>query len=105
MSRRRQKSDRRPLANERIQILFIQAARFFTENPAWSNRCVDLARRIAMKERVRIPRDLRRQYCRHCYTYFKPGVTVRTRIHRGRVVVTCESCGYQRRYPLIRNRT
>jgi ribonuclease P protein subunit RPR2 len=104
VSRRHHKSDRKYIAGERITILFAQAARFFPENPEWSNRCVALARRISMKERVRIPRDLRRQFCRNCYHYFVPGVTMQTRIHRSRVLVTCRVCGFSRRYPLYRKR-
>ena len=103
MGRRHHKSDRKPVARERISILFAQAARFFPENPDWSNRCIALARRIAMKERIRIPRELRRTFCRRCSRYLVPGVTMQTRIHRSRVVVTCTSCGYHRRYPLYRN--
>ena len=104
MSRCHQRSDRRQIAGERVWILFTQAARFFPENHEWSDRCVALARRIAMKERIRIPRELRRQFCRSCYRFLVPGVTVQTRIHRSRVVVTCLSCGYRRRYPLYRNK-
>jgi ribonuclease P protein subunit RPR2 len=58
MARRHQRSDRRQIAGERIRILFAQAAIFFPENAAWSDRCITIARKIAMKERVRIPRDL-----------------------------------------------
>ncbi|PWR70000.1 ribonuclease P protein component 4 [Methanospirillum lacunae] len=104
MGKRHQRSDRRHVAGERIQILFTQASRFFPENPEWSNRCVALARRIAMKERIRMPHELRRQFCRSCYGFFVPGVTMQTRIHRSRVVVTCMACGYRRRYPLYRNK-
>jgi RNase P subunit RPR2 len=28
---------------------------------------------------------------------------MQARIHRSRVVVTCSTCGYHRRYPLYRN--
>ncbi len=103
MGRRHQRHDRRHIARERISILFTQASRLFPEDPGWSNRCVTIARRIAMKERVRIPRDLRRQFCRRCSGFLVPGVTMQTRIHRSRVVVTCRICGYHRRYPLYRN--
>ncbi|MDD1729938.1 MAG: ribonuclease P [Methanospirillum sp.] len=105
MARKHQRSDRRHIASERISILFDQASRFFPEDPSWSDRCVILARRIAMKERIRIPCELRRKFCRNCYRFFVPGVTMQTRIHRSRVVVTCVACGYHRRYPLYRNKS
>jgi len=85
---------------ERIRILFDQADLMFSWNGEFSNRCVRHACLIAMKERVRIPHILKRRYCRACKTYLVPGKTGRIRINRGRVILTCLSCGWHRRIPL-----
>ena len=98
MGRRSQTPESRRLARERIEVLFYRAREFFPENPALSDRCVDLARRIAMRQRVRIPRELRRRFCRRCSAYLVPGSTVRVRVRRGRVVTTCLRCSARRRY-------
>ena len=98
MGRRSQTPESRRLARERIGILFDRAREFFPENPALSDRCVDLARRIAMRQRVRIPRELRRRFCRRCSAYLVPGVNQRVRVHRGKVVTTCLRCSALRRY-------
>jgi ribonuclease P protein subunit RPR2 len=90
----------RKIARERIAMLFGQAEEFFPENPEWSNRCVKLARTIAMRQRVRIKQEFRRKYCRHCYAYLVPGVNMRVRIYRGRVIVTCLNCHRQTRFYL-----
>ncbi|NTU99847.1 MAG: ribonuclease P [Methanoregulaceae archaeon] len=90
----------RKLARERIAILFARAAEFFPSDPLASDRCIELARRIAMRQRVRIDRHLRRMFCRHCHCFLVPGRNVRVRIHHRRVVITCSACRRQMRIPL-----
>jgi ribonuclease P protein subunit RPR2 len=57
-----------------------------------------------MRQRVRIPRDLRRRFCRRCSAYLVPGSTLRVRLHRGKVVTTCLRCMGHRRYRVVRTR-
>ena len=90
------------IARERICVLFEQARQAFAEHPERSNHYVGLARKIAMRQRVRIGRDLRRQYCHHCYAFLVPGSNMRVRVHRGNVVVTCGSCNKKTRYRVVR---
>ncbi|MDD1717790.1 MAG: ribonuclease P [Methanoregulaceae archaeon] len=92
------------IARERIAVLFVQADRFFAiGRPEWSDRCVALARRIAMRQRVRIDRVHRRRFCQHCYGFLVPGVNERVRVHRGKVVVTCARCHRQTRFIIRRS--
>lgn len=100
MVRRAGDAESQRLARERIGILFRQAEELFRRERSLANRCVELARKIAMKHRVRIPRELRRRFCRRCGAYLVPGVNARIRIHDGRVVVTCLACGSMRRFVL-----
>jgi ribonuclease P protein subunit RPR2 len=88
----------KPLARERIAVLFSQAEKTFHEHPGYSDRYVALARKIAMRQRVRIDREYRRRYCHHCNHYLVPGVNMRVRVHRGWVAVTCLECGKITRY-------
>jgi len=91
------------IARERIEILFEQAQLAFGEFPDLSNRYVELARKIAMRQRIRIPRELRRRYCHHCSIYLVPGSNMRVRVHRGNVVVTCRSCNKHTRYRVVKS--
>lgn len=90
------------IAKERISVLFAQARQAFAEHPERSNRYVGLARKIAMRQRVRIDRELRRQFCHHCYAFLVPGRNMRVRVHRGHVVVTCGSCNRKMRYRVVK---
>ena len=90
------------IARERIEILFEQARLACGAHPERSNRYVEIARRIAMRQRIRIYRESRRQYCHHCYSFLVPGKNMRVRVHRGNVVVSCHSCNKKTRYRVVR---
>jgi ribonuclease P protein subunit RPR2 len=102
MKERSKNPETKMVAKERISVLFGQARLAFPGHPERSNRYVALARRIAMRQRVRIDREFRRQYCHHCYAFLVPGQNVRVRVHRGNVVVTCGICNKKMRYRVER---
>jgi len=90
------------IARERIEVLFEQAKLEYGAHPERSNRYVNIARKIAMRQRIRIDAGLRRQFCHHCYSFLVPGRNMRVRVHGGNVVVTCLSCNKKTRYRLGR---
>jgi ribonuclease P protein subunit RPR2 len=92
----------RIIARERIEVLFGQAEQAFPAHPERSNRYVELARKIAMRQRIRIDRAFRRRFCHHCFAFLVPGRNMRVRVHRGHVVVTCQSCNKKMRYRVVR---
>ncbi|MBP2132856.1 ribonuclease P protein subunit RPR2 [Methanomicrobium sp. W14] len=100
MAKKNDKSGQRILARERIVCLFESAFEFYEDNPLLSKKCILHARKISMRYRVKIPKPYNRRYCRKCFSCFIPGVNMTTRINRGKVVVTCKSCGNIRRYPV-----
>ncbi|MFB6120633.1 MAG: ribonuclease P protein component 4 [Halobacteriaceae archaeon] len=59
---------------------------------------VRLARRIAERNRIDLPKRFRRAACDACDRYRIPGVNARVRLQDGHVVWTCD-CGHQDRYP------
>ncbi|USZ70742.1 ribonuclease P protein component 4 [Natronosalvus halobius] len=59
---------------------------------------VRLARRIAERNRLELPRRFKRFTCDACDAYLRPGKNARVRLRDGHVVVTCD-CGSQARYP------
>lgn len=63
-----------------------------------SREYVRLARRIAERNRLRLPRTFRRFTCDACDAYLVAGVNARVRLQSGRVAVTCD-CGEIARYP------
>lgn len=96
----------RDLARQRIERLFAFANQAVKSDPGLANRYVELALRISMRTRVRIPRELKRSVCRECKAYLYPGITSRVRVRARRsphVSVTCLNCGAVRRYLLDRD--
>jgi ribonuclease P protein subunit RPR2 len=63
-----------------------------------SREYVRLARRLAERNRVSLPRAFRRSICDRCDVYRRPGANARVRLGDGRVVVRC-ACGATDRYP------
>ena len=91
------------IALQRIRTLFHLAREAIHEDPELAQRYVDIARKVAMAARVRLPREYRRQVCRHCKSLILPGVNCRVRIKQRKdphLVITCLNCGKQMRIPL-----
>jgi ribonuclease P protein subunit RPR2 len=103
MKERSKNPETKTVAKERIGLLFEQARLAFHEHPDWSNRYVALARRISMRQRVRIDRQFRRQFCHHCYRFLVPGENMRVRVNRGNVVITCLLCNKKTRIRVVKD--
>jgi len=97
----------RRIALRRIQKLFRLAIKRIHTNPRLARRYVEIARRIAMRVRLHLPREYRHMVCRHCKSFILPGVNCRVRIQPKReahIVITCLMCGGHMRIPLRRRR-
>ena len=79
------------IAKERIKILFKEAEK--TDNLKLKNRYVELARKIGMKYNVKIPKVLKRKYCKYCYKYLVYGKTAQVRVKNKYILVKCLNCG------------
>ena len=91
------------IALQRVRILFRLAREVVHEDPELAQRYVKIARKIAMRTKLRLPREYRRLVCRHCKSFILPGVNCRVRIQSRRephVVITCLNCGKHSRMPL-----
>ncbi len=97
--RKKQKDWSKDMAYQRILRLFELAHTVFEKHPCRSNRYVQLARKIGMRYRVRMPPEFKRQICKHCHTYLVQGVNARTRLQGTHIATTCTSCGKQMRLP------
>ncbi|MFH0749095.1 MAG: ribonuclease P [Candidatus Bathyarchaeota archaeon] len=91
------------IALERISILFKIAIKTMDTEPKLVQRYVDLARRIGMRYKVRMPKEFRRMICRHCKGFVLPGKNCIVRLRQERephIVITCLRCGKCMREPL-----
>lgn len=87
------------IARERVNTLFFQAKKIFKENSLLSDRYVHLARKIAMKHKIRMPDLFKRRFCKNCYKYLVPSVNSRIRVQKGKIITYCFSCKHYMRMP------
>lgn len=99
---RRNKKKEKELALETVKKLFNQAAS--VKNLKLANSYVKEARKTAMKYRIRIPPDLKRKFCKHCYKYLVPGKNLRVRTRKHYVIYYCLECKKHMRFPYLRER-
>jgi len=96
------------IAEERIRALYSRARKIFGKDQILTKRYVELAKRIGMRTRVRVPKELKYFTCRTCNNLLVPGVNCRVRVRPDRgaeVVMTCLVCGDIKRYPTTRERS
>jgi ribonuclease P protein subunit RPR2 len=89
------------IALERIHTLIRLAKENLKINPKRSARYILLARKIAMKANLHVPKDLKKMFCKNCNTVLIPSLTLRVRLKRKkkRLVYTCLKCGKVVRNP------
>ncbi len=91
-----QRDSNQKIGLERIEILFGLAEK--SENKL-ADRYVYLARKISMRHTLKLPENLKKKFCHHCYIYFKPArVTIRTNSKNKAIEYTCSDCGKVTRY-------
>ena len=88
------------IAKKRIIFLFDEAKDSFKKDSKFSDKHIKLARRLAMKYKIKLPSELKKQFCKHCYSYLVPGINCRVRIHKHRVIYYCIKCKHYIRHPI-----
>ncbi len=96
---RREKRLERKIARERISILLCKADESKFDNYELARRYVELARKIAMRYRIRLPKNQKRMFCKRCLYPYRHD-KIRVRIRKSRIMITCLNCGFIRRIPI-----
>ncbi len=82
------------LVRERIDILFDLAEKNAVSHPERAKRYVQLARKLGTRYLVRLGKELKRRFCKHCNTFWVPGYNLRVRLlPRRRTEYRCGVCG------------
>lgn len=93
------KKRQKELAKEQIDELFGLYERNLLTDEALAQRYIDLIRNIAMSFRIRLPREIKRCFCKHCYNIFTPKNS-RVRIQKSKLIYYCSNCKNFTRIPL-----
>lgn len=76
----------------RIRHLFDEAYEVRISDPSSASRYIFLARKLAAKAKVRIPRELKRQFCKACNIFFVHGKNCTVRTTGKTISYTCKVC-------------
>lgn len=87
------------IAKERIAELMAQAKKAFKTSPQQATKYADMARKVAMRFKVRFTSEQKKQICKHCYTFLVPSKNCRVRINEGKIVYYCSNCKKYMRFP------
>jgi ribonuclease P protein subunit RPR2 len=82
---------------ERMQILIKNAMSNARSNQELAERQAALAKRLCTKYRIRMPYELRMNYCKKCKKFIVPGFTARIRMGRSSIKsirITCSFCNH-----------
>ena len=82
-------------AKKRINRLFDLAEK----DPKMGSRYIGIARKIAMRLNLKIPKELKRKYCHHCLSYFT-SKNSRIRVKNNMRVTYCTKCKHYNRVKL-----
>ena len=100
---RDKKQAAKEIAQERVEILV--AGALAEKDAALAGRQAALAKKIAMRHRLRLPYGVRQLFCKNCKEFIVPGRTARVRTGRSStkaVRITCQRCGHTYRKVLER---
>ncbi|MBT4824847.1 ribonuclease P [Candidatus Woesearchaeota archaeon] len=88
----KKKEDVKRISKDRIKTLFKQAVDTFKENSKLSDRYVTLARKIAMKYKIKFTSTQKRKFCKHCYCFLMPGKNCTVRTTGKTITYSCKNC-------------
>ncbi len=86
---------RKKIALERMYILVKVAISNARSDPNLAEKQANLARRISTRYRIRMPYELRINFCKKCKKFIVPGINSRIRIGRTSlksIRITCNFC-------------
>ena len=86
---------RKKIALERMYILVKIAISNARSDPNLAEKQANLARRISTRYRIRMPYELRINFCKKCKKFIVPGINSRIRIGRTSlksIRITCNFC-------------
>lgn len=92
----------RRIARERIEILFNLAQK--EKDKKLRDRYAELILKIAQKVRMKLPRKIKRRICKYCHAFLIPGVNLRVRTWKGKVIYHCLECKHYMRFPFLKEK-
>jgi len=102
MAKVRGKSIVKEIALARIERLFELAAKEFERHPERGKRYVGLARALGTRNRVPLPRELKKKFCKRCGAFWVRGKNLKVEGGKKNEKLSrfiCGECGFAKKFP------
>ena len=90
------KDSKKQIATRRIEILFNNALSNAKNNPRLAEKQAEIAKKISMKFKIKMPFEVSSSFCKKCKKFIPPGV--RSKIRLGSkpksIRITCSYCNH-----------
>lgn len=103
-TKKNKKKKERKKSEQQIIEYFKLAKKSFPKSKKLANDYVRKARNLVMKYKIRLPRELKRRFCKHCYSYLVPSSNLRVRLQGKKVIYYCLECKKFMRFPYNKKR-
>ena len=91
------KNTKKEIATQRILILFENAVSNASKNPRLAERQAQIARKISMRFKIKMPWQIRTSFCKKCKKFIVPNISSRVRLGQGNsksISITCSFCNH-----------
>jgi len=90
------KNSKKQIALKRIEILFNNALSNAKNNPGLAQRQAEIAKKISMKFKIKMPFEINSSFCKKCKKFIAPGIASKIRIGSKpkSIRVTCSYCNH-----------
>ena len=91
------KNSKKQIAMKRMEILFNNALSNAQINPGLAQRQAEIAKKISLKFKIKMPFEISSSFCKKCKKFIVPSVTSKVRIGRSNVKsirITCNFCNH-----------
>ena len=79
-----------------MQILFYNALSNAKNNPELAQRQAEIAKKISMKFKIKMPFEVSSSFCKKCKKFIAPGITSKIRLSSKpkSIRITCSYCNH-----------
>jgi len=90
------KNSKKQIASRRIEILFNNAILNAKINPELAERQAQIAKKISMKFKIKMPFEINSNFCKNCKKFIVPGIASKIRLGTKpkSIRITCSYCNH-----------
>ena len=88
------KNSKKQIATKRIEILFNNALSNAKSNPRLAEKQAEIAKKISMKFKIKMPFEVSSSFCKKCKKFIPPGIGSKIRLGSKpkSIRITCSYC-------------